>query len=654
MQNPELNTTRAVAREECRALLRSVKSVSSAHQHFTAVRYYYGLFPDDCDVAYAYAWVREHLRDNEDMLELWKGLGQRFPDDVRPIRFEVRWLVRQGRYGEAKTRIDSFCPADHPEKARRLDRCNLFTEMRDSDIAVAEFDRLIVEHPGDDVLRLQYGRRLQGWGYTHKARQVLSPLGGKKGLSEASAALIASNATDLAPLDRLVPHHVNSVEPTDVLALEFLISEFAGRKCRPTQAATLGNIVLLTGTLGPGGAERQFVNTAVRLEKARRESTPVNGTSVVGTVRIAVKSLSPTNDCNFYLRTVLGAGIPTCQIDTLPVDSPASLDLPGHHLGDLAHLLPSQSLEGLTRLTRYFRENATEIAYLWQDGCILMCALAALYAEVPKIVLNLRGQPPNVRRHIYLPEYRAMYCALARVPGVSFISNSLASARQYAEWLDLPVDRITVIPNGVEPLSSEGNVLEEALWASFEANTAGATRTIGGVFRHNIDKRPSYWIDMAKAVLERDPRARLVLVGSGPLSQEVKKQITVANIVDRVLLVGRSGNVGFWMKKFDVIVSMSKFEGLPNVLIEAQFMGVPVVSTNAGGSVETFLEGQTGTAIHVEEGQKLSAVADAVIAVADWRIRQPFISEMISTLANRRFSVQRMIDQTAKVLSASQ
>jgi hypothetical protein len=44
----------------------------------------------------------------------------------------------------------------------------------------------------------------------------------------------------------------------------------------------------------------------------------------------------------------------------------------------------------------------------------------------------------------------------------------------------------------------------------------------------------------------------------------------------------------------DVLVLLSRYEGLPNVLIEAQYMGVRVVTTPAGGAAECVIDGTTG------------------------------------------------------------
>ena len=57
---------------------------------------------------------------------------------------------------------------------------------------------------------------------------------------------------------------------------------------------------------------------------------------------------------------------------------------------------------------------------------------------------------------------------------------------------------------------------------------------------------------------------------------------------------GFSDEVEKLLPSFDLLLQTSQIEGLPNTLIEAQACGVPVVTTDAGGSRETLIDGVTG------------------------------------------------------------
>ena len=62
----------------------------------------------------------------------------------------------------------------------------------------------------------------------------------------------------------------------------------------------------------------------------------------------------------------------------------------------------------------------------------------------------------------------------------------------------------------------------------------------------------------------------------------------------------------------DVLIVASLAENMPNVIIEAQGFGVPVISTNAGGAYETIIDGETG---HIVESHDPNDLSERIISV---------------------------------------
>jgi len=61
----------------------------------------------------------------------------------------------------------------------------------------------------------------------------------------------------------------------------------------------------------------------------------------------------------------------------------------------------------------------------------------------------------------------------------------------------------------------------------------------------------------------------------------------------QIRLLGRRSDVNVLMKRASVLLLTSQKEGMPNVVMEAQLMGIPVVATDAGGTRDTVIEGRT-------------------------------------------------------------
>ena len=72
---------------------------------------------------------------------------------------------------------------------------------------------------------------------------------------------------------------------------------------------------------------------------------------------------------------------------------------------------------------------------------------------------------------------------------------------------------------------------------------------------------------------------------------------------DCLMVVGEVDDVSGWLEEMDVFLLTSSTEGLPNVIIEAQGFGVPVVCTDTGGVSEIVSEGVTGNIVDSSEAR---------------------------------------------------
>lgn len=104
----------------------------------------------------------------------------------------------------------------------------------------------------------------------------------------------------------------------------------------------------------------------------------------------------------------------------------------------------------------------------------------------------------------------------------------------------------------------------------------------------------------AFAQLEEAATTGLVLIGTGPLETQVRSLIHELDLGDRVRLVAEETNPFRWMKRADLLVLSSRWEGSPNVLVEALALGVPVVSTDCpSGPREILAGGEYGDLVPV-------------------------------------------------------
>jgi glycosyltransferase involved in cell wall biosynthesis len=90
------------------------------------------------------------------------------------------------------------------------------------------------------------------------------------------------------------------------------------------------------------------------------------------------------------------------------------------------------------------------------------------------------------------------------------------------------------------------------------------------------------------------PFVRLDIAGTGPLDNEIARLAASLGIGRNVKLLGYVEDMPKLYASADVVVQSSTTEGLPNVILEAAFLGVPVIATDVGGTREVIQHGESG------------------------------------------------------------
>ncbi|AUT44621.1 glycosyltransferase [Achromobacter sp. AONIH1] len=623
------------------------------------------------NLARAQALARDHMADskvrflllrlqeaaglNEGLSEQWTTLLRECPDDLEIVRYCATRLVKERHVEDALALVERHLPESSDNPARLFARAKLLSDIRAHEQSDALFRRLISQHT-DRNMRVEFAKRLRKRGLLADAFDVIAPVARHLAPGSKAAELADALASDYAFYQRLEPESALVGKDIRIVSMKHAILHFRDRHLPEQGPEKPVSVALVTGSLGPGGAERQLTRLAGELTRLAEQpgQVPLDLLPKPEKVEVLVKQhTEPSGSAkkqglDFFLPVLVKAQIPVTEINKLPPVSVSHQSVPEGRLGRLLEQLPPPVHYGVTRLAPVLRTNPFDVVSLWQDGTCLFGALAALLAGAPTIHLVFRGLPPNIRKDRFREEYPELYQALAQVPGVHFVSNSRKAAEAYSEWLGIPIVRFHVLYNGVPDLATDAAATDQDKWRAFQENTADATETIGGVFRLEPDKRPQLWIKLAALYLKQRPRARFVIVGDGRLHENIVALAEELQVTERLLLVGLSNHVGYWYSQMDAKVLLSRYEGLPNVLIEAQLLGVPVVSTPAGGAGECFVEDQTGHLLGDVEHPDLHEACDKVASIVD-RVRDdPALKAQSRTRAQHLFSLDAML---AKFLS---
>lgn len=117
-------------------------------------------------------------------------------------------------------------------------------------------------------------------------------------------------------------------------------------------------------------------------------------------------------------------------------------------------------------------------------------------------------------------------------------------------------------------------------------SACGGKKIIGTVGRISEQKNLSDFIYISKKLMEKRDDLYFVIVGDGPDSNKISDLIKTYKLEQHIMLMGTRHDIQDFMHTFDVLVLTSLWEGLPRVIPEAMYCGVPVVANNVDGVAE--------------------------------------------------------------------
>jgi asparagine synthase (glutamine-hydrolysing) len=342
-------------------------------------------------------------------------------------------------------------------------------------------------------------------------------------------------------------------------------------------------IVLFTSHLGPGGAERQLSYLAGALKRQGRRVSIITQNQPIGQLGHYVPMLEQSRIPFESLRAPISASDiePLLQSEIIP-------DI------KLLRLLPSDFMADAQSLYLALMRCRPQVLHCFLDSANIVGAVAGYLAGVPRIVLSARNVNPTHFEYLNLDWFLPWYRAVVSVPSVSLTANSVVGRDSYADWIGISKDSIEVIPNAIDIAeyirSDEGAGLSSREELGLPADSLVAL----GVFRLSPEKRPLLFLRIMKEVKAKLPQLKVLLAGVGPMMDEVQTEIGRLGMKGYVHVLGRRGDIPSLIKASDLLCLLSDNEGSPNVVMEAQALGRPVVCTAVGGAPEIVKDGVTG------------------------------------------------------------
>lgn len=399
-------------------------------------------------------------------------------------------------------------------------------------------------------------------------------------------------------------------------SIERLALQAPGPLPGPTRALRISHLI---GGLGPGGAERQLCYL-------------LRGLAQRGFYRQTLVSFYPLTGANGHYAPLLDG----VDIDRRVMPHPFACDQ------EPFDRIPARLRYGVYAAYRWFKEHPADIVHAWMDYSAIIGGVGALLAGVPRIVLSSRNLCPLRFPYIYAYWYRPWYELLAKSPRVHFLNNSTAGAADYADWLGFSASRFTVIRNAVDANAYQTASREAVDAFRAELGLSPGAPLVAGIFRLSDEKRPLLFVEVLKRLLAEVPGARVVHTGMGPREDVFRQALDKAGLSGRVTLLGRREDIPTLLGATTALLLTSRFEGTPNVLLEAQLCGCPVVTTRAGGAPDCLLPGRTG---FLHESDDVQGMADSLALLCRDAPQRQAMGRQAARFVREHFSIERVMDQ---------
>lgn len=262
------------------------------------------------------------------------------------------------------------------------------------------------------------------------------------------------------------------------------------------------------------------------------------------------------------------------------------------------------------RFARLLHEQQIDVVYDRTYLATLDAAIACRWRPTPRVSAAVAD--PHVQFEIYARRPHQLWKSLSRWAYRSaslVLANSQGLRAQLLEFWQLPAEKVEVQPNGYDFERMTRLSREQIQLESHPSKKPLTVLTVGRIDR---DKGHCDLLEAWKILVQdrQHRELRWQIVGTGPDQAALQQQVRASGLSDSIQYLGEVANPFPLYAQADLFCLPSRSEGLPNVLIEALGLGLPVLATDCpSGPREILADGTYGRLVPVQDPV---ALADAM------------------------------------------
>lgn len=304
--------------------------------------------------------------------------------------------------------------------------------------------------------------------------------------------------------------------------------------------------------------------------------------------------------------------------------------------------LPLTSWRGLLQIPRLIamiRSEKPDLVLSHGARVNLFATLAAFFVGVPSFSVehNVDGWREtsgllNALDRLVAGRNRGRIAVSAAVGGMLVEKGIIAKKK------------VEVVYNGIDRSDSRPDMTRSRLRADYSM-PAGAFVVVT-VARLARQKGHQYLLESLAMLRREHPEVRCLLLGDGELSTDLHRLAESLGVDDIVVFAGAVDHVMSLLPACDLFVLPSLWEGLPVALIEAMFMGLPVVATEVAGTPEVVEHGKTGLLVRPANSEGLARAVSSLIVDEAFRLE---LAEAGKHHAETNFGMSQVVDRYEEV-----
>ncbi len=256
-------------------------------------------------------------------------------------------------------------------------------------------------------------------------------------------------------------------------------------------------------------------------------------------------------------------------------------------------------IKNLLWMRKYFKENGKVVISFLAPFNIM--ALLANFGSGTPIIVADRNDPRKVPANTVIRKLRDFLYVLADGIVVQTEFNKSYFSKRIQK-------KSKVIYNPVH--------MKESVGLALKAEKAPVIVTAG---RLMPQKNQKMLINAFSEISKKYDKYQLIIYGEGPSREALEKQIRELQLEGKVLLPGNVNDLYDRMKNAELFVLSSDYEGMPNALIEAMCLGLPVISTKVSGTEELVIKELNGILTAIGDEKELVEAMDQLLKDAERR-----------------------------------